>query len=58
MAVKLPGILSLAVLFLAYAAGIGFFTALHFLNRRALRASAGGRIGVLWGAGVAQSPGA
>jgi UDP-GlcNAc:undecaprenyl-phosphate GlcNAc-1-phosphate transferase len=58
MAVKLPGYLSLVILFLAYAVGIGFFSALHFLNRRALRASVGGRINVPWGAGVAQSPGA
>jgi UDP-GlcNAc:undecaprenyl-phosphate GlcNAc-1-phosphate transferase len=58
MAVKTPGYLSLFVLSLAYAVGIGFFVALHFLNRRAFRASAGGRISVPWEAGVAQSPGA
>jgi UDP-GlcNAc:undecaprenyl-phosphate GlcNAc-1-phosphate transferase len=58
MAVKSPGYLSLAILFLAYAAGVGFFVALHFLNRRALRIVAGDRISVPHGARAIQSPGA
>jgi UDP-GlcNAc:undecaprenyl-phosphate GlcNAc-1-phosphate transferase len=42
-AVKTGGYLSLAMLALAYAAGFGFFAALHFLNRGALGAAAGGK---------------
>jgi UDP-GlcNAc:undecaprenyl-phosphate GlcNAc-1-phosphate transferase len=42
-AVKTGGYLSLAILALAYAAGLGFFAALHFLNRGALGAAAGGK---------------
>jgi UDP-GlcNAc:undecaprenyl-phosphate GlcNAc-1-phosphate transferase len=38
-AVKNQGPLSLVFLFLAYAAGIGFFAVVHFLNRRKLRIS-------------------
>jgi UDP-GlcNAc:undecaprenyl-phosphate GlcNAc-1-phosphate transferase len=34
IAVRIPGYVSLLILFLAYAVGIGFFTAIHFLNRR------------------------
>jgi UDP-GlcNAc:undecaprenyl-phosphate GlcNAc-1-phosphate transferase len=40
-AVRIPGPLSLLPLILAYAAGIGFFTLIHFLNRRHERAFAG-----------------
>jgi hypothetical protein len=46
MAIKTLGYLPLVILFLAYGVGI---VASHFLNRRALRVSAGGGIGVLWG---------
>jgi UDP-GlcNAc:undecaprenyl-phosphate GlcNAc-1-phosphate transferase len=46
IAVKIPGYLSLVMLFLAYAVGIGFFMTLHFVNRRKLRVPAGNWIGV------------
>jgi UDP-GlcNAc:undecaprenyl-phosphate GlcNAc-1-phosphate transferase len=41
VAVKIPGYLSLVVLFLTYAAGTGFFAALHFLNRQKMAAIRG-----------------
>jgi UDP-GlcNAc:undecaprenyl-phosphate GlcNAc-1-phosphate transferase len=41
-AVKTAGYLSLIMMLLAYALGMGFFVALHFLNRRALSVVAGG----------------
>jgi UDP-GlcNAc:undecaprenyl-phosphate GlcNAc-1-phosphate transferase len=42
LAIGIPGRRSLLVLLLAYAAGAGFFTAIHFLNRRKLKNSAPG----------------
>jgi UDP-GlcNAc:undecaprenyl-phosphate GlcNAc-1-phosphate transferase len=41
IAIKTPGYCSLGILFLAYAAGIGFFSAVHFLNRRKSKHSEG-----------------
>jgi UDP-GlcNAc:undecaprenyl-phosphate GlcNAc-1-phosphate transferase len=41
IAVQIPGYLSLVILFLAYAAGTGFFAALHFLNQQKLAAIRG-----------------
>jgi UDP-GlcNAc:undecaprenyl-phosphate GlcNAc-1-phosphate transferase len=55
MAVKFPGYISLVFLFLAYAVGIGFFTTLHFLNRRVVRVPSGDRIGLSWKPKVIQS---
>jgi UDP-GlcNAc:undecaprenyl-phosphate GlcNAc-1-phosphate transferase len=37
ISLKVPGYGSLGVLLLAYVAGVGFFTAVHFLNRRKLK---------------------
>jgi UDP-GlcNAc:undecaprenyl-phosphate GlcNAc-1-phosphate transferase len=39
IALKISGGISLVILFLAYVVGIGFFTAIHFLNRRSLASS-------------------
>jgi UDP-GlcNAc:undecaprenyl-phosphate GlcNAc-1-phosphate transferase len=54
-AVKLPGYVSLVILVLAYAVGIGFFTALHFLNRRAVRVLSADRIALSWKPKIIQS---
>jgi UDP-GlcNAc:undecaprenyl-phosphate GlcNAc-1-phosphate transferase len=59
IAVKTSGYFSLVILFLAYAVGIGFFTVLHFLNRRRLKISAGTRnhrLKFSWGVRIAQPP--
>jgi UDP-GlcNAc:undecaprenyl-phosphate GlcNAc-1-phosphate transferase len=53
IAVKMPGYLSLVILLLAYMAGIGFFTVLHFLNRQKVAATGGAQVEMPRGTKVA-----
>lgn len=53
VAVQIPGYLSLVVLFLAYAIGLGFFTVLHVLNRQRLKMA----VGIPQGIGLIPSSG-
>jgi UDP-GlcNAc:undecaprenyl-phosphate GlcNAc-1-phosphate transferase len=55
ISLTLPGYRSRGVLLLAYVAGVGFFTAVHFLNRRAVSTVPSNRIGIPARAGIVQS---
>jgi UDP-GlcNAc:undecaprenyl-phosphate GlcNAc-1-phosphate transferase len=59
ISVNVEGYFSLVPLFLAYAMGIGFFTAVHFLNRRQSKIHTDTRhqrVKISWGVGITRSP--